>query len=307
MTPFAWGMLAAVGCVSGLSAGLLGIGGGLIVVPSLIYGLPLLGISGPDVPKIATATSLALVIPTALASAQAHAAKGAVCLRSAAFLAPAIIAGSFLATTLAPVLDPRIIVVVFVSYTIVFTWGLLRPPRPNKIAAPGKLDAKHLAGTALKSVSGGALAALLGFGGGFFCVPILSRFVSMKTAIGTASTLGLPLAAAGVVGYLQAPSPEACGSGCAGVIFMPAVGAIGVASVLTAPIGARLAHTLPVALLKRVFAVLLLITAVSLAHKYMPAIPRPEPYMKAVLLRLAEPVCRGRTRGELSLQGHRSP
>ena len=105
MTPFAWGMLAAVGCVSGLSAGLLGIGGGLIVVPSLIYGLPLLGIAGPDVPKIATATSLALVIPTALASAQAHAAKGAVCLKSAALLAPGIIAGSFLAGTLAPVLN----------------------------------------------------------------------------------------------------------------------------------------------------------------------------------------------------------
>ncbi|ADP70340.1 protein of unknown function DUF81 [Rhodomicrobium vannielii ATCC 17100] len=304
MTPFDWVLLAAVGCISGLSAGLLGIGGGLVVVPSLIYGLPLLGISGPDVPKIATATSLALVIPTALASAQAHAAKGAVCLRCAALLAPALIAGAFLATMLAPFLDARMIVAVFVLYAIVFTWGVLRPERARAAATPDRLGAKRLAETALKSVSGGALAALLGFGGAFFCVPILSRFVSMKKAIGTASALGLPLAAAGVAGYLLAPSPEGCSTACAGAIFMPA---IGVASVLTAPVGARLAHSLPVALLKRVFAVLLLLTAASLTLKITPQIPRPAPHLKAALLRLAEPVCRDRAEAKLSLQGLHRP
>jgi len=307
MTPVDWVLLAAVGCVSGLSAGLLGIGGGLVVVPSLIYGLPLLGISGPDVPRIATATSLALVIPTALASAQAHAAKGAVCLRCATLLAPALITGSFLATTLAPFLDARMIVAVFVLYAIVFTWGVLRPERAKQAAALDRLGAKRLAETALKSVSGGALAALLGFGGAFFCVPILSRFVSMKKAIGTASALGLPLAAAGVAGYLLAPSPEGCSGACAGAIFMPAVGAIGVASVLTAPVGARLAHSLPVALLKRVFAVLLLLTAASLTLKITPQIPRPAPHLKAALLRLAEPVCRDRVGAKPSLQGLSSP
>ena len=112
----------------------MGIGGGLIVVPSLIYALPHVGVAGPDVPKIATATSLALVIPTALASAQAHAARGAVSLKYAAVPAPAIMIGAFGAAALARFIDGRVIIVVFAAYAAIFAWGLLRQAKAK--AAP---------------------------------------------------------------------------------------------------------------------------------------------------------------------------
>jgi uncharacterized membrane protein YfcA len=294
-----WGFFAALGCLSGLLAGLLGIGGGLIVVPGLIFGLPLLGVSGPEVPKIAVATSLALVIPTGLASVQTHAAKGAVGFRYAALLAPAVIAGSFLAALLARFLDSRLILFAFAGFAIVFAARLLRQ---NEAAAPAKPErAGKAAALALKVMGGSALACLLGLGGGFFSVPLLSRFLPMKTAIGTSSLLGLPLAAAGVAGYLLGPKPAGCETACAGAIFVPALAGIGVLSVLTAPLGANLAHLLPVPLLKRVFAGLLLLTAASLTFKAMPPVNGPELNTRAFLVKLIKPACRFEQSRQLSL------
>lgn len=295
-----WGFLAALGCLSGLLAGLLGIGGGLVVVPGLIFGLPLLGVSGPEVPKIAAATSLALVIPTGLASVQTHAAKGAVSFRYAALLAPVTVAGSFLAALLAKFINSRFILITFAGFAIVFAARLLRQ---NKAGAPAKPEGTATAAAlALRVMGGSALSCLLGLGGGFFNVPLLSRFLPIKTAIGTSSLLGLPLAAAGVAGYLLASKPIGCEAACAGAIFVPALAGTGVLSVLTAPLGANLAHLLPAPLLKRVFAGLLLLAAASLTFKAMPPVKAPDLNVRAFLAKLVKPICRFDPGRQLSLR-----
>ena len=296
-----WALLSMIGGLSGFTAGLMGIGGGLIVVPSLIYALPHVGVVGPDVPKIATATSLALVIPTALASAQAHASRGAVSLKYVAILAPAIMIGAFCAAALAQFIDGRIIIVVFVAYAIVFAWGLLRQ---TKAKATRKTESRsHIVEVGLKSVGGGALASLLGFGGGFFCVPILSRFVPMTTAIGTGAALGLPLATAGVIAHLTAPTPENCAAGCAGALYLPAIAAIGGVAVLAAPAGAAVAHFLPVPILRQIFAALLLLNAFTMSWQIIPPLPAIGPaILREAAGSLVNPLCRSKHRDQIALR-----
>jgi uncharacterized protein len=297
----AWALLAAIGGLSGFTAGLMGIGGGLIVVPSLIYALPHVGVAGPDVPKIATATSLALVIPTALASAQAHAARGAVSLKYVAILAPGIMIGAFGAAALAQFIDGRVIIVVFAVYAAVFAWGLLRQAKAKAARkAEGRADIVEVG---LKSIGGGALASLLGFGGGFFFVPILSRFVPMTTAIGTGAALGLPLATAGVIAHLAAPTPAGCAAGCAGALYLPAIAAIGGVAVLAAPAGAAVAHALPVPVLRRIFAALLLLNAFNMSWQIIPPLPAIKPaILREAAGSLLNPLCRAKQRDQIALR-----
>ncbi len=299
----AWALLAAIGGLSGFTAGLMGIGGGLIVVPSLIYVLPHIGVAGPDAPKIATATSLALVIPTALASAQAHAARGAVSLKYVAILAPAIMIGAFGAAALAQFIDGRVIIVVFAAHAAAFAWGLLRQAKAKAAPTAADRGSSDVVEVGLKSVGGGALASLLGFGGGFFCVPILSRFVPMTTAIGTGAALGLPLATAGVIAHLAAPTPASCAAGCAGALYLPAIAAIGGVAVLAAPAGAAVAHVLPVPILRRIFAALLLSNAFVMSWRIIPPLPAIGPaILREAAGALLDPLCRPKS-GIGSLSG----
>jgi uncharacterized membrane protein YfcA len=285
-------LFAGIGSMSGISAGLLGIGGGLIVVPGLIFTLPLLGFDSPDIPKIAAATSLALVLPTALASSEAHLRRGSIDIKLALAIAPFIIAGSFFAAKLAAYLDSRMILAAYMLYAGIFAWGLLQTSAPSKDTSEAdKLPKAFQTSTRLKFVAGGALASTLGLGCGFFCVPILSRLAPLRTAIGTSALLGLPLAATGTLTYLLSEAPPGCPPGCIGPVYFPAVSAIGAAAVLTAPAGAYLAHALPVLVIKRAFAVMLIITAGDLGYKAVPEIVWPETHIAAAALRLAAPVC----------------
>jgi hypothetical protein len=119
-------------------------------------------------------------------------------------------------------------------------------------------------------VLGGAFASLLGLGVAFFAVPIMTRFVTVQRAIGTAAALCIPMALAGVAGYLLGGTPNECREACAGHIYLPAVAAIGIMAVLTAPMGARLTHVLPVIFMRRLFALLLIAAAAQLAYKFVP-------------------------------------
>ena len=259
--------LLLVGCASGFASGLLGIGGGTIVVPALILGLPLLGVTGPEIPKIAMATSLALIIPTSIAGAQAHAVRDAIDWRLFVLLAPSIVAGAFAATAFAAGFNVQLLTLLFVAFAVITAWGLMR--RDGRTPAAAQAEAKRpcLFAVAAKGLTGGAFSAVMGIGGAFFTVPILARFVAMPRAIGTASALALPMAVAGAGGYLLAGSPEGCKAGCAGYIFFPAVTLAGIGAVLTAPFGAWLAHRLPVVTLRRLFALFLIFAAVNLTYK----------------------------------------
>ena len=264
---FDWVVLTIVGCVSGFASGLLGIGGGLVIVPALIFALPHFGVSGAEIPKIAMATSLALIVPTSIASAEAHAARGAVDWQMLGMLAPGVGAGAFLAATLVPEFNTDLVVLLFVTFAAVSSGRLLLPAEngTSRGAAEGK--APDAATLALQGAAGGGAAAILGIGGALFNIPVLLRFIPMQRAIGTASALAVPLAMAGSAGYLLAAAPSGCREGCIGYVFFPAVAAIGIGAVLAAPLGAWLAHRSPVAILRRLFALFLICAAGNLAYK----------------------------------------
>ena len=125
----------------------------------------------------------------------------------------------------------------------------------------------------------------------------------MTTAIGTGAALGLPLATAGVIAHLTAPTPESCSAGCAGALYLPAIVAIGGVAVLTAPAGAAVAHVLPVPILRRVFAALLLLNAFNMSWRIIPPLPTIGP---AILLEAAaslrDPLCRPKHSDKIALR-----
>jgi uncharacterized protein len=259
----AWALCLGIGLCSGFLAGLLGVGGGTVIVPALILGARPLGIDADDAAPMAMATSMAIVIPTSISSARAHAARGCIHWRAFKRLAPGIAAGALAGTLLACALSQRLPVAVFVGFALFAAGRLLIGSSPAVVAPACTLPATPaLVG---RSVAIGLLSALAGVGGGLLSVPLLARYIPVKPAIGTAAALGLPLAAAGLSGYLLAGHPKHCAVGCVGYVFLPGAVSISLAAIVSAPLGARVAHRMPVQALQRVFAALLLLVAADLS------------------------------------------
>jgi uncharacterized membrane protein YfcA len=260
-----WILCGCIGLVSGFLGGLLGIGGGTVIVPALLFCLPRLGIQGPDLTQVAVASSMAIVLTTSISSARAHALRSAVDWRALARLAPGVLAGSLAGTYLAAFVSGDALLAIFLAFALVATARML--VAPSSSSAPE--SALPLPGAALLSVTGagiGLLCALVGVGGGLLSVPLLAGYIPVRRAIGTAAALGLPLAATSAAGYMAGRS-QACGSACLGYVYLPAVLAISLAAVAAAPLGAMLAHRWPVLWLKRIFALLLAIVIATLALK----------------------------------------
>ena len=264
----AWALCLSIGLCSGFLGGLLGIGGGTVIVPALILAARPLGIGADDAARVAVATSLAIVIPTSISSARAHAARGSIDWRAFRRLAPGIaggaLAGTLVACALGGPLSGRLALAVFIGFALFSARALLArsatagEPEPA-VVPPGA------AALVRRSVAIGLLSALAGVGGGLLSVPLLAHCIPMKRAIGTAAALGLPLAVAGLTGYLVAGRPAQCPVGCIGYVFLPAALAISLAAITTAPLGASLAHHLPVRQLERAFASLLLLVSAELS------------------------------------------
>ena len=244
----------ALGACGGFLAGLLGIGGGMILVPFLVALLEHQGFPTALLVKIAVATSLATILFTSLSSVRAHHRRGAVRWRVAAGLAPGIVLGALLGAQLAGAMPAALLTLAFAGFVGYSATQMLvdRKPRPGR-QLPG---APGLAG-----VGGviGLASALVGAGGAFLSVPFMSWCnVPMHQAVGTAAALGFPIAAAGTAGYMLAGRQlEGLPPGLLGYVYLPALAALASASVLTAPLGARVSHALNVVQLKRVFALLL--------------------------------------------------
>ena len=251
--------LAALGLISGFLAGLLGIGGGMLMVPFITYIIGQRGVSADLAVKMAIATSMATIVFTSISSVRAHHKRGAVRWDIVRRLAPGIVIGS-LAGSLGvfALLKGSVLAVVFAlfvgfSATQMF---LDRKPKP----------ARQMPGTAGQLGVGGVIgfvSGLVGAGGGFISVPFMAWCnVSIHTAVATSAALGFPIAVANVLGYaISGQSVQGLPQGAFGYIWLPALGVIAACSVLTAPLGARAAHSLPVGKLKRVFASLLYLLA----------------------------------------------
>lgn len=243
-----------VGLVAGFLAGLLGIGGGLVLVPALVVLFSVQGFPGPLIMPLALGTSLATIVFTSVASMRAHHAKGSVDWRTLRRMTPGIVGGALASTAFVAYLSPAALKVIFAVYAgLAATQFIcdLKPPSSRQLPGSGGLAA---AGAAVGSIS-----VIAGVGGAVTSIPFLVWCnVPVRVAIGTASAIGLPVAVAGSLGYIGH------GLGVAelppfaiGYVHLPSLAAIVVATVLTAPLGARASHRVPVPLLKKVLAVVL--------------------------------------------------
>jgi uncharacterized membrane protein YfcA len=251
--------LLALGSVTGFLAGLFGIGGGMIRVPFMTLLLAAHAVPSEHVVHMAIATSLATIMFTSVSSVRAHHQRGAVMWPVAKVLAPGILVGSLLGAQVAAALTTKWLAVLFAGFVGFSATQLLlnRKPKPSR-ELPGQVTMFGVGNVI------GLLSSLVGAGGAFVSVPFMVWCnVAMQRAVATSAALGFPIAAAGTVGYVIAGWRELGPPTWqfAGFIYLPALAAISVMSVMTAPLGARVAHSIDVARLKRWFAGLLYLLA----------------------------------------------
>ena len=246
--------LALLGLCTGFLAGLLGLGGGMLMVPILTIILTARAYPAEHTVKMAVATSLATICFTSLSSVRAHHLRGAVLWPVAIVLAPGILVGAFAGSQLASALPARTLSLLFALFvTFSATQMLLnRKPAPTR-TLPGRLG-MFAAGNAI-----GILSSLVGAGGAFISVPFMTWCnVRIHNAVATSAALGFPIALAGTLGYLLAGwNLPQMPPGAIGYLYWPGLLVLSIASMCTAPLGARVAHNMDIAPLKRAFAVVL--------------------------------------------------
>lgn len=258
-------VLIALGCLTGFASGASG-GGAPFAVALLILILPVIGISGPDVGRIAGATSVALIVPTSLGALLAHLARGSVDWRMLSILGPSLFLGTVLAALAAPKIPPALIAGGFTLFAAITAGRLLSHPI-NATHQPRDERPKTVA-LSTRGFFGGAFAAVMGTGISFIAIPAMARFLPMAHAVGTNAALALPMAVAGTLTALA--TPNAC-TGCIGPVFLPAVAAMGLSAVLTVPLGARFAHDIPERVLRAGFALALIVAAGTLIYRTVDA------------------------------------
>lgn len=264
LAPAVIAALLALGATGGLLAGMLGVGGGMVLVPFTTLLLARIGVPAELTLKMALATSLATILFTAVSSVRAHHARGAVRWDLVARLAPGIAIGALGGAQVARFLPSSALHVVFATFLFFAATQMISGLKPKSARPlPGS------AGLAAVGTGIGAVSAVVGAGGAFMSVPFMSWCgVAMHHAVGTASALGLPIAAAGTIGYVIAGlSQPGLPPGALGFVHLPALVALATASVLTAPAGAWLAHRMNVAQLRRVFALLLYIVGAMMLYR----------------------------------------
>ncbi|MDQ8032263.1 hypothetical protein CEG14_18145 [Bordetella genomosp. 1] len=247
--------LLALGAVVGFAAGLLGIGGGMLLVPFLTMLFTWQGMPPELVVHVAIATSMTSILFTSVSSVRAHQKKGTINWKIVGAMAPGIIVGGLISGgAVFAALNTGWLSLVFALFVGYSGWSMLRNKKPKPTRQmPG------IVGTSAAGAGIGFMSGLVGAGGGFLSVPFMVWCnVALHSAVSTSAALGFPIALANSVGYIISGLNEvASRPGMLGFIYWPALLALICTSVLTAPMGARMAHRLPVATLKRVFACLL--------------------------------------------------
>lgn len=258
--------MAILGCFTGFMAGLLGIGGGMIITPLLIMLIPTSLIPADQIVHVAIATSLATIAFTSLSSVRAHHKRGAVLWGVVARVAPGILVGSFIGAQIAGMLSTfwiSLVFALFVGFSS-FKMFLNKSPKPGRELP--KTAGMFSAGTVI-----GILSAIVGAGGGFISVPwMVWCNVRMHNAVATSAAFGFPIAFFGTLGYIVSgwdlqglPAWPVC----MGYICIPALFSVACTSVLFAPLGAKVAHSIDTKPLKRIFACLLCVLALYMLYK----------------------------------------
>ncbi len=266
-----WGLiliLLLMGTAGGFAAGLLGIGGGMVLVPFITMIFTAKQFPPQVVVHMAIATSLATILFTSLSSVRAHHKHGAVLWPVVARLAPGIVIGSWIGPWIGKQLDTSAMAMVFAIFVACSATQMLRNAQPHASRAlPGTPGMLAAGGTI------GVVSGLVGAGGGFLSVPFMSWCnVKVHNAVATSAALGFPIALSGTLsnifwGWNEPGLPQYS----LGYIYLPALVVIAAASMTMAPLGARAAHRMPVKRLKRIFAFVLYALAAYMLWKALSA------------------------------------
>lgn len=256
--------LCAMGIFGGFAAGLLGIGGGMILVPFMTMIFESLQVPPQLIVHMAIATCLATILFTSISSVRAHHLQGAVQWRIVRLLSPGILVGSWIGPWIGKQMNTMVMALFFGIFVAVAATQMLIDTKPGAhrdLPGPGGMFA---AGGVV-----GVLAGLVGAGGGFVSIPFMTWCnVRIHSAVATSAALGFPIALAGTLsniyfGWGEADLPKYS----FGFIYLPALAVIATASVLMAPLGARTAHKWPVQRLRKVFAFILYALAIYMLWK----------------------------------------
>jgi uncharacterized membrane protein YfcA len=257
--------LAVLGLCTGYVAGLLGIGGGMLLGPFITIILSARGVPADLAVKMAIATSMGTIIFTSISSVRAHHKRGAVKWDIARGLAPGIVLGSMVGSIgIFALLKGTTLALVFAGFIGFSATQMVLDKKPK----PGR-NMPGFAGQLGVGTVIGMISGLVGAGGGFISVPFMvAHNVLIINAVATSAALGFPIALANAAGYaISGQGVAGLPAWSLGYIWLPALVVIASCSVLTAPMGARMAHSLPVAQLKRVFAAVLYVLAAYMLWK----------------------------------------
>jgi len=263
-----WLAYPVLGIFAGFVAGLFGVGGGLTIVPLLFMLYSAQGFPAEHVMHLALGTSMATIVFTSIASMRAHHRHGAVRWDIVKSFAPGLVLGTFSGSFIATWVPTRPLAMVFTAIVYYASLQMMMDfkPKPHR-ALPGVF------GMAVAGTSIGIVSSLVAAGGGFLSIPFMVFCnVVIHHAVGTSAALGFPIAVAGTIGYIVS-GLKATGlpDYSLGYIYLPAFVGVVALSFMTAPVGARLAHKLPVKMLKRAFGGFLALLATKMLHGLLSA------------------------------------
>ncbi|EXB49582.1 sulfite exporter TauE/SafE family protein [Acinetobacter sp. 1000160] len=255
-----------IGAIAGFAAGLFGVGGGLIIVPILYIVFTQMNYDPNVIMHIAVGTSLATIIVTSISSVTAHHKKGAVLWSVFRNLAPGLVAGSFLGAGIADLMSGQHLQLVIGVFAVWMAYKMFKGA--HAVVDPNR----HLPSAALQLAAGGGIgvaSAIFGIGGGSLTVPYLNRHgVVMQKAVATSAACGLPIAVAGALGFMWFGAKEQIDvPNTIGYVHVYAFFGISVMSFITAKFGAKVAHLLSPAMLKKCFAGLLVVVGCYFIYK----------------------------------------
>jgi uncharacterized protein len=257
-------LILFIGAFAGVLAGLLGVGGGIVLVPAFFYAFQTLGFDGPQLMQMCLATSLATIIVTSLRSVHSHNKKGAVDWDILKTWAPGIVIGAVIGMLTVAQLRTSVLQGIFGGLALIV--GLYMAFGRSEWRLGQAMPTGVARATLSPSV--GFLSVLMGIGGGSFGVPLMSLFnVPIHRAVATAAGFGVLIAVPSVIGFLLVASPENSPPWTVGAVNLPTFAIVIAMTLMTAPLGVKLAHAMDPKPLKRVFAMFLVLVALNMLRK----------------------------------------
>lgn len=257
-----WGIFVLAGIVAGFLAGLLGIGGGFVVVPVLLFVLPIAGVEHQYVAHMAIGTSLLCICVTAIASSNSHHQKGAVNWSLFWIISPGLVIGALAGAAFAAFLTGKILTIVFVTGALLTAFYLLLGSQPKGQVSQSRWP------FFIYGHFTGAISSIIGIGGGSVLVPFLVyKGKTMVQSVATAAACGFPIALFGASGYAVSGLQKGIDiQYSTGYLYWPAFFGIVIFSAAAAPFGAKLAHFVSEQRLRQIFAAFLFLTSAQILY-----------------------------------------